>query len=171
MRKHENASRFAKTNRNHPIPSRSWPITPYVHIRLQSVVMWAHRGQMRSNEVTIRFSPINRDRMEKETRKWCQTIWPVEPLRMLCILTYMVTIWPWPDPTWVKFSDWPIKVKKYMFRTGSTRRARWLSFLFSYLISKKLLMLEAIWIAARGVTYPGYISKANAQNKRTDGQN
>ena len=35
------------------------------------------------------FSPISRDRMEIETRKWCQATWLVEPLQKLCILTYL----------------------------------------------------------------------------------
>ena len=46
-------------------------------------------GHLRSNDVTIRFSPISRDRMEIETRKWCQTTWLVEPLQRMCILTYL----------------------------------------------------------------------------------
>ena len=38
-------------------------------------------GHLRSNEVTIRFWPISRARIRKQTRKWCQTAWFVEPLR------------------------------------------------------------------------------------------
>ena len=56
-------------------------------------------GHLRSNDVTIRFSPISRDRMEIETRKWCQTTWLVEPLQRMCILTYLghdLTL-TWPD--------------------------------------------------------------------------
>ena len=41
-----------------------------------------------SHEVKISFSQITRDRMEIETRKWCQTTWLVKPLRKICILTY-----------------------------------------------------------------------------------
>ena len=46
-------------------------------------------GHLRSNDVTIRFSPISRDRIEIETRKWRQTTWLVEPLQRMCILTYL----------------------------------------------------------------------------------
>ena len=35
------------------------------------------------------FSPISRDWMEIETRKWCQTTWLVNPLRKMCIMTYL----------------------------------------------------------------------------------
>ena len=33
----------------------------------------SREGHLRSREDTIRFSPITRDRMEIEMRKWCQT--------------------------------------------------------------------------------------------------
>ena len=46
-------------------------------------------GQLRSHEGIIRVSPITRDRMEMETRKWCQTAWLVKPLWKICILTYL----------------------------------------------------------------------------------
>ena len=56
------------------------------------------------NEVTIRFSPITRDRMEIETRKWCHTSWLVNLLRTICILTYfrddLTLTWPSPDLMW-----------------------------------------------------------------------
>ena len=41
------------------------------------------------SEVTIRLSPISRDRMEIDTHKWCQTTWLVEPLRRICVLIYV----------------------------------------------------------------------------------
>ena len=56
-------------------------------------------GHLRSNEVTIRFSPISRDGMEIEMRKWCQTTLLVEPLQRMCILTFLghdLTL-TWPD--------------------------------------------------------------------------
>ena len=44
---------------------------------------------------------------------------------------------PWSDLdlTWpgVKFSNWPLKVKKYMFWAGSTRRTRWCHFHISHI--------------------------------------
>ena len=46
-------------------------------------------GYLRLNRVLIRFSPISRDRMEMETRKWCQTTWLVKLLRKMCVLTYL----------------------------------------------------------------------------------
>ena len=58
-------------------------------------------GQMRLNEATIHFSSIGRDRMEIETRRWCNTARrdatedvPIDLLgsRSVCTLT-----WPWPD--------------------------------------------------------------------------
>ena len=54
---------------------------------------------MRSNEVLIRFSPISRDIIDVETRKWCQVTWLVKPLRKMCKLTYLghdLTL-AWPD--------------------------------------------------------------------------
>ena len=47
-------------------------------------------GHLISNDATIRFSPISRDRVEIWTRKWCQTTWLVERLQKMCILTYLV---------------------------------------------------------------------------------
>ena len=102
MGKYGNAFRFAWTDRNRPILTESWPLTPSVMIRVQPTigghreVTWDH---MRSNEVLIRFSPISRDRIDIETRKWCQTTWLVKPLRKMCKLTYMghdLTL-AWPD--------------------------------------------------------------------------
>ena len=78
-------------------------------------------GHLRSNEVIIRFWPITRDRVEIETRKWCQATWhhlrDIDPLRS----------WPYLDLTWPepRFWNWPFKFKKYNFRTGSARR-KWL---------------------------------------------
>ena len=56
-------------------------------------------GQLRSHDVTIRFSPITSDRTEKETCKWCQTTWLVKPLWNICILTYLGhdLTFTWPD--------------------------------------------------------------------------
>ena len=61
-------------------------------------------GHLRSNEITIRFSPITRDRMEIEMRKWCHTTWLFKTLRLfktLCILNFLghdlALTWPWPD--------------------------------------------------------------------------
>ena len=58
---------------------------------------------LRSNDVTIHFSPISRDRMKIETHKWCQSTWLVEPLQRMCILTYLchdlTLTCPWPDLT------------------------------------------------------------------------
>ena len=58
----------------------------------------------RSSEVTwrhSRFSPVTRDRMKIETHKWCQTMWLVNPVWKICILTYLghdLTL-NWPDLT------------------------------------------------------------------------
>ena len=41
----------------------------------------SREGHVGSDEVTIRFSPLTRDRMEIETLKWCQMAWLVEQLR------------------------------------------------------------------------------------------
>ena len=49
----------------------------------------SREDHLRSHEATIRFSPITRDRVEKETRKWCKTTWLVKPPREICILTYL----------------------------------------------------------------------------------
>ena len=54
-------------------------------------VIWGH---MRPQSV---FSPITRDRMEIETRKWCQTTWIVKPLRKKRILTYLGHDLTWSD--------------------------------------------------------------------------
>ena len=60
-------------------------------------------GHLRSNDAIIRFSLISRDRMEIETHKWCQTSWLVQPLSMMCILTYLghdlTLTWSWPEMT------------------------------------------------------------------------
>ena len=113
-----------------PSPTPSLQIQVQLTIGGHGEVAW---GQMSSNEVTIFFLPISRDGMEIETRKWCHAAWLVEPLRMLCILTYLghdlTLVWPWPDLR----SDFQIhlsKSKKYMFRAGSTRRTRWCHFYF-----------------------------------------
>ena len=79
-----------------------WPLTPSVMIRVQQTiegheeVTW---GQMSSNGVLIRFSPISGDRMEIETCIWCQTTWLVKPLRKMGILTYLGhgLALSWPD--------------------------------------------------------------------------
>ena len=46
--------------------------------------------------------------------------------------------WSDLDQTWpeVKFSNWPFKVKKYMFQTGSTRQTRCVIFIFVSVVSK-----------------------------------
>ena len=77
MEKHENASRFALTDRNHPILSRPWPLTPICADPVATVDRGSRGGHLRSNELTIHISPISRDRMDIETRKWCQTTWLV----------------------------------------------------------------------------------------------
>ena len=65
MGKYENASRFAWTNRNHPILSGSWPLTPPVMIRVQLViggygkVIWDHK---RSQSFFANNSRQDRDR-------------------------------------------------------------------------------------------------------------
>ena len=82
-------------------------------------------GHLWSNDVTIRFSSISRDRTEIETRKLCQTTWLVEPLQSMCILTYLghdlTLTWPELRP------NFQIDL---MFRTGLTRRTRWCRFYF-----------------------------------------
>ena len=97
----------------------------------------------RSNEVTIRFSPISRDRMEIETRKWCQTTWAIEPLRRMCILTYLdhdlTLIWPWPDLR----SNFEIGItRSKSIYIKPTRRDEYdgLTFIFVSPTPKKLLM-------------------------------
>ena len=49
--------------------------------------------------------------------------------------------WSDLDLTWpeVKFSNWPFKVKKYMFRTGLTRRTRWCHFYFRFSHIEKVI--------------------------------
>ena len=110
-----------------------------------------HLGSNRSNEITIRFSPISHNRMEIKTRMVPNGLarraasddmhyayWPT-----------WVKIWLWPDLglTWpeVKYWNWPCKVRKNIFRIGSTRRTRWCPFIFVSLISAKLLMSHEKW--------------------------
>ena len=82
MGKYDNASRFC----DDPGATDEW--------RSQG-------GQLRSNKVKIRFSPITREKLEIETGKWCQTTRLVKTLRKICILTYfghnLTLTWPWPD--------------------------------------------------------------------------
>ena len=87
---------------------------------------WARGDHLRSDEVTICFSSINRGRIEIETRKWCQTTWFVKPLRKICILTYLG-------------HDLTFQGQKYMFRTGSARRTRWCHFHFCVSLIKKVI--------------------------------
>ena len=47
------------------------------------------KGHLRSHEVTIRFSPITRDRMVIETREWFQTTKLVNSVRMISFMTYL----------------------------------------------------------------------------------
>ena len=58
-------------------------------------------GHLRSNEITIRFSPINHDSIDIEMHKWCQTTWLIKLLQKICILTHLgndLTLTrPWPD--------------------------------------------------------------------------
>ena len=49
-------------------------------------------GHLMSNEVTNGFSPITRDMMEIEARKWCQTALPVKSLQM-----HIDLLESWPD--------------------------------------------------------------------------
>ena len=63
---------------------------------------WGSRGgHLRSNDIKIRVSPITRDMMEKETRKWCQTTWLAKPLRRICIWTYLLKLWQSQLTVWV----------------------------------------------------------------------
>ena len=110
---------------------------------------WGSRGgHPRSNEVAIRFSPITRNRMEIEARKWCQRTWLVKPLRKICILTYfghdlaLTCPWSWPDLAWpeVRFWNWSFKVKKYIFWTGATWQT-WLCH-FYFLVSHQKIVNE-----------------------------
>ena len=92
--KHENVSFCALTERNHPILSGSWPFTPSVMIMIWVQLTIGGRGvkgggQRRSIGVTIRFLPISRDRLQVETRYWCQATWPIELLRRMRTLIYL----------------------------------------------------------------------------------
>ena len=78
---------FTKWGRNHTRLSGSWPLTPTVLIGVQ--LIRGHGKVMRSHEVTIHFSPVTHDRMEIESRKWCQTTLLVRPLRKIWILAYL----------------------------------------------------------------------------------
>ena len=99
----------------------------------------------RSPEVTIHFSPIpSRDRIEIETQKWCQTTWPIEPLRKMCILTYLghdLSL-TWPDLRTNFQIDLSRSKSKCLNRLDEANTM--VSFLFSYLTSKKLLMKNHI---------------------------
>ena len=101
-------------------------------------------GQMRSNEVTIRFSPISRDRMEIETRKLCQTTWLVESLRMMCISTYLgydlTSTWLWPNLAWGQIFKLTFQSQKVHVSNQLDEATRCAILFFVSLISKKLLM-------------------------------
>ena len=56
----------------------------------------------------------------------------IDPLGSWCDLDLT-----WPE---VEFSNLPCKVKKYMFRIGSTKRTHWCNFYFRISHIKKLLM-------------------------------
>ena len=99
-----------------------------------SAVTWGHNP----------LSPITRDRVVIETRKWCHVTWLAMPLRNMWILTYLG---PDFDLTWpeVRFWNWHFKVKKDMFRTGSTRQTRWCHFIFLSLMSKSYQRKPSPW--------------------------
>ena len=112
---------------------------------------------MRSNEVTIRFSPISRDMMEIQTRKWCQChangVMQMVPCKW-CHANGAMQLVPacraasedvhidllasWSDLS-SNFSNWPFNVKKCMLQTGWTRRTRWCHFYFRISHIKKVI--------------------------------
>ena len=102
-------------------------------------VKWGH---MKSQYVC--FSPISRDRMEIQTRKWFQTTWLVKPLRKMQIdvlgsgpdLTLT-----WPE---VKFWNWHFNVKTFRYMSSWFDEANTMvSFLISYLSYQK--SFKATW--------------------------
>ena len=96
-------------------------------------------GHLRSNDITVRFLPISRDRKEIETCKWCQATWLVEPLQAMCMLTYLgidLSL-TWPE---VKFWNWPFKIKNAYFEPAWWGEHGDVFFIFVSLMSKKLLM-------------------------------
>ena len=117
-----------------------WPLTPSVMIRVQQTiegheeVTW---GQMSSNGVLIRFSPISGDRMEIETCIWCQTTWLVKPLRKMGILTYLGhgLALSWPDLRSnfeTDLSRSKVYVSNWLDETNAT-----VSYYFLYLYNQK----------------------------------
>ena len=87
------------------------------------------------------FFLITRDRMELETRKWCQTTFLVKTLRNICILTYLgndLTL-TWPDLR--SFFEIDLSRSNGTFSEPS-RRAQHdgAFFIFVSLLSKKLFM-------------------------------
>ena len=99
----------------------------------------SREGHLRIHDVTIRFSPITRDKMEVETRKWCETTWLATTLRKLCILTYLGPCsdldLTWPE---VKFWNWLLKIKSKFFEPAQRGKHDGIILTFISLISKKL---------------------------------
>ena len=94
--------------------------------------------------VTIRFLHTSRDRMEKRRANGAKQHGSLRGFVGCAYWPTRVMIWYWPDLdlTWpeVKFWTWPFKVKKYMFRIGTTRWTRWCHFYTRTSNVKKLLM-------------------------------
>ena len=104
----------------------------------------SREGHLRSHKVTIRFSPITRDIMEIETRKWCETTCLVKTLRKICISTYFGHNLSWPDMIWSDlWSNFEIDLSRWkitFFEPTNTM----VSLSFSYLSYQKRYQWKTI---------------------------
>ena len=90
----------------------------------------SREGHLRSHKVTIRFSPITRDIMEIETRKWCETTCLVKTLRKICISTYFGHNLSWPDMIWSDlWSNFEIDLSRWKLHFFN-RQTQWCHYHF-----------------------------------------
>ena len=96
---------------------------------------------LRLNDVTIRFFFSNKSRQDGDRDAQMVPSYLARRAASEVVHIDLLGSWSDLDLTWpeVKFSNWPFKVKKYMFRTGLTRRTRWCHFYFRFSHIEKVI--------------------------------
>ena len=83
------------------------------------------------------FSPISRDRMEIETRKWCQAIGSSSRFRSCAYWPTWVMMWPWSYLTWSQIFKLTFQGQKVHVSNRLDEANTMVSFLFSFLPYRK----------------------------------
>ena len=96
----------------------------------------SQKGHLKSNEVTIHFSPISHDRIKIKMHKWLGSS---SRFRRYAYWPTLVMTWTSPDLNWGQILKFTFQWQKVHFLSRSTRQIWWYHFYFCVSHIKKVI--------------------------------